>query len=442
MSTLEANPTNDGQTGDAPLLRSAIKDKEPSKKEKQAKKDSDRSSFDVRESIGLPLFNFFSGKRTILGKIVLAGLGIGYLLLLVFLYLSHTSLKPVNKEIQINDGDFKTLILDLSKTVKTVAEHEKLNKDEFVKTKTELNQRLDSLEKKVEVLIKSTGDHDNTLLELSDKIRKIRVENKFDPSESKAIIEFFTKEIREEVKKVVSKTLQENKLSNDTVSLVLSRLGRTNKINVAQKGAGALILDHSKAYDHTKQDIVSGIVKKFLKNPLLVESTIVLEGSDVELGECFPLKKEKTKEGTDKPSYITIKLAREEPISAVTISHIPAGLTPSITSAPRDFTATCISFTPDPTGKSKKKKEERVIVEGKFDAELLPHQTFEANKGVVDGKEDYLSCKAIRFDFLTNYGNEDFTCVYRLQVHSANNEKYAEDNVKILKGYQTEKNSE
>lgn len=74
-----------------------------------------------------------------------------------------------------------------------------------MKTKTELNQRLDSLEKKVEVLIKSTGDHDNTLLELSDKIRKIRVENKFDPSESKAIIEFFTKEIREEVKKVVSK---------------------------------------------------------------------------------------------------------------------------------------------------------------------------------------------------------------------------------------------
>ncbi|KAA6389073.1 MAG: hypothetical protein EZS28_015398 [Streblomastix strix] len=183
-------------------------------------------------------------------------------------------------------------------------------------------------------------------------------------------------------------TFEDDKLSVEISKAVLSRLGRINQINIAQKAAGAQMSSHSKGYDHTKKRIISS--------------------SDIILGECYPLKKEKTKEGKDKPYHETIKLPKEEPISDVTISHIPSGLTPI----------------------------ERLIAEGSFDPEVLPHQTFEAQKFDTEGELKHLTCKSVRFVFVNNYGNEDYTCIYRLQVHSCNNDKYSEDNVKILKRHQ------
>ncbi|KAA6359797.1 MAG: hypothetical protein EZS28_044677 [Streblomastix strix] len=86
------------------------------------------------------------------------------------------------------------------------------------------------------------------------------------------------------------------------------------------------------------------------------------------------------------------------------------------------------------SSESKKlKKDERLIADGSFDPEVLPHQTFEAQKFDIEGELKHLTCKSVRFEFVNNYGNEDYTCIYRLQVHSGNNDKYAEDNVKILK---------
>ncbi|KAA6397005.1 MAG: hypothetical protein EZS28_007472 [Streblomastix strix] len=84
----------------------------------------------------------------------------------------------------------------------------------------------------------------------------------------------------------------------------------------------------------------------------------------------------------------------------------------------------------------KLKKDERLIAEGSFDPEVLPHQTFEAQKFDIEGELKHLTCKSVRFEFVNNYGNKDYTCIYRLQVHSGNNNKYAEDNVKILKRHQ------
>ncbi|KAA6397831.1 MAG: hypothetical protein EZS28_006645 [Streblomastix strix] len=82
------------------------------------------------------------------------------------------------------------------------------------------------------------------------------------------------------------------------------------------------------------------------------------------------------------------------------------------------------------------KKEEPLIAEGSFDPELLPHQTFEAQKFDIEGELKHLTCKSVRFEFMNNYGYEDCTCIYRFQVHSGNDDKYTEDNVKILKRHQ------
>ncbi|KAA6385602.1 MAG: hypothetical protein EZS28_018871 [Streblomastix strix] len=139
------------------------------------------------------------------------------------------------------------------------------------------------------------------------------------------------------------KTLEDDKLSDEISKAVLSRLGRTIQINIAQKIAGAQISDHSKGYDHTKKSIISS--------------------SDIELGECYPQKKEKNKRRNRQ-----------------TISHIPSGLTPSFTSAPCDFTATCIYDIAVSSESKKLKKEEPLIAEGSFDPEFLPYQTFEVQK--------------------------------------------------------------
>ncbi|KAA6312197.1 MAG: hypothetical protein EZS28_055970, partial [Streblomastix strix] len=50
-----------------------------------------------------------------------------------------------------------------------------------------------------------------------------------------------------------------------------------NQMKIAQKTADAQISDHSKGYDHTKKSIISSIAKVFTVNPLLIDSSIVLE---------------------------------------------------------------------------------------------------------------------------------------------------------------------
>ncbi|KAA6357549.1 MAG: hypothetical protein EZS28_046924, partial [Streblomastix strix] len=228
---------------------------------------------------------------------------------------------------------------------------------------------LNTVEKKVDKLNTDSDQHVSKLKNLEERLKLIKSDKKISSKEQKEVIQSFTSELRDEVRSRISKTLEDDKLSDEISKAVLSRLGRTNQMKIAQKAAGAQMSDHSKGYDHTKKSIISSIAKVFTVNPLLIDSSIVLEGSDVELGECYPLKKQKTKEGTDKPCYITIKLPKEEPMSGVTNSHIPSGLTP----------------------KSKKlKKEERLIAEGSFDPELLPHQTFEAQKFDIEGELKHL----------------------------------------------------
>ncbi|KAA6383494.1 MAG: hypothetical protein EZS28_020979, partial [Streblomastix strix] len=239
---------------------------------------------------------------------------------------------------------------------------------------------LNTLEKKVDKRNTGSDQYVSKLKNPEEILKLIKSDKKISSKEQIELIQFFTGELRDEVRSTIRKTLEDDKLSDEISKAVLSRLGKTIQINIAQKTAGAQISDHSKGYDHTKKSIISSIAKVFTVNPLLIDPSIVLEGSNVEFGECYPQKKEKTKEGTDKTSYITIKLPKEEPISAVTISHIPSGLTPSFTSAPRDFTATCIYDVAVRSESKKLKKDERLIADGSFDPEMLQHQTFEAQK--------------------------------------------------------------
>ncbi|KAA6397832.1 MAG: hypothetical protein EZS28_006646 [Streblomastix strix] len=173
-----------------------------------------------------------------------------------------------------------------------------------IKTNAEIYRKLNTLEKKVDKLNTDSDQHVSKLKNPEEILKLIKSDKKISSTEQKELIQFFTGELRDEVRSTIRKTLEDDKLSDEISKAVLSRLGRTIQINIAQKTAGAQISDHSKGYDHTKKSIISSIAKVFTVNPLLIDPSIVLEGSDVELGECYPQKKEKTKEGTDKQSHI------------------------------------------------------------------------------------------------------------------------------------------
>ncbi|KAA6398744.1 MAG: hypothetical protein EZS28_005728 [Streblomastix strix] len=250
----------------------------------------------------------------------------------------------------------------------------------------------------------------NQLRVLDQQLKDLKKQNARDNNDyNRDQIEHLTNELKNLLKEIAEKTPDRQEPAQDQIQSVMSKLLPTGLDNIAFKDSGASILAHSIGFNHTQLD------------PM-----IVLEGSDIDLGECFPLMVEKVKKGKElkmKTQYITIEFAHDHQITAVTISHVPAYLTETFTSAPRDFSVTCINDVPKKPLQLKTKKEELVIVEDTFDPELLPHQTFEAV--TIEGKEEYRSCEAIRFDFFSNYGNEDFTCVYRLQVHSTNSDKNA-----------------
>ncbi|CAI7988775.1 SUN domain-containing protein 2 [Geodia barretti] len=103
--------------------------------------------------------------------------------------------------------------------------------------------------------------------------------------------------------------------------------------------------------------------------------------------------------------YALIRLKEAVVVTGVTVEHIPKDLTPSgsLTSAPREF-------------RILGKNETELVHEG----ETLGQFTY-----TIDGtpiqefpvRDEGKAYTHILFDFLSNHGNELYTCVYRVRVH-------------------------
>jgi SUN domain-containing protein 1/2 len=114
-------------------------------------------------------------------------------------------------------------------------------------------------------------------------------------------------------------------------------------------------------------------------------------------GDCWAMKGVK--------GYALIRLKEAVVVTGVTVEHIPKDLTPSgsLSSAPREFRI---------LGKNETEPVHEGETLGKFTYTIdgSPIQEF----SVRDEGKAYTH---ILFDFLSNHGNELYTCVYRVRVH-------------------------
>ncbi|CAM9641730.1 unnamed protein product [Discosporangium mesarthrocarpum] len=117
---------------------------------------------------------------------------------------------------------------------------------------------------------------------------------------------------------------------------------------------------------------------------------------DTGLNSCWAMKGPSGK--------ITISLARSINVQAVSIEHASRMVTMDNTSVPREFEVYGLKKESDQGG--------FFLGRGKYGVEGRPIQTFDLK---LVGRKFRL----VKFEFLSNWGNPDFTCIYRLRVHGS-----------------------
>ncbi|XP_048089745.1 SUN domain-containing protein 1-like [Alosa alosa] len=115
-------------------------------------------------------------------------------------------------------------------------------------------------------------------------------------------------------------------------------------------------------------------------------------------GKCWAFK------GSE--GFLTITLSLPVHITHVTLEHIPKSLSPTghIDSAPREFAVYGLSGFDE-------QEEGKFLGRFTYDSDGEPIQTFE----LLDSVKDVYGAAQLRV--LSNWGNPEYSCVYRFRVH-------------------------
>jgi len=125
----------------------------------------------------------------------------------------------------------------------------------------------------------------------------------------------------------------------------------------------------------------------------------------IEVGQCWPMA------GTN--GTVVVELGRDLQITSIGVQHIPRSLAPDPTTAPkklRFYGYTANQWDKAPTNK---------IPEG----ELLGSLDYQVRSSTQEDLAQYVHpmkdtrYKYVRLEVLNNYGNPNYTCLYRFHVH-------------------------
>jgi SUN domain-containing protein 1/2 len=189
----------------------------------------------------------------------------------------------------------------------------------------------------------------------------------------------------------------------------------TNKVDYALFSGGGRVVGHSALsplvaraegpLTHALKSIRGGV------HPRADEW--VLSGGANFAGECLALRGDK--------GFVDVRLREAVVVNAVTVEHVHADVAYDLSSAPKQFAVSGWNRTREPppvaVGSGRSNKEPRSHdFGGPLRYELGDNlrgatQTFsfdEKNAKAVDH---------VRFEVLSNYGNAEYTCLYRLRVH-------------------------
>lgn len=167
---------------------------------------------------------------------------------------------------------------------------------------------------------------------------------------------------------------------------------RLNKTDFALASFGAEITSSSPSYQwiNWKKKIPS--IKKWLWTPIKGPETIL--NPDITLGNCWAF------EGSQ--GFVTIRIANPIIPESFSIDHVPASISPDISSAPRKFKV--IGITVDDISQELGEYE---YVIGKGVVQNFPVQNNPDNKSFI----------LYRLEILSNHGNQEYTCIYRFRIH-------------------------
>ncbi|XP_017786879.1 PREDICTED: SUN domain-containing protein 2-like [Nicrophorus vespilloides] len=175
-----------------------------------------------------------------------------------------------------------------------------------------------------------------------------------------------------------------------TDALDLYDADKVGMIDFALKSAGASIVDTPDTKPHPTKLVFYawGIFEfKLYSKP----ESLLTPGTQP--GDCFSF--------SGSSGRVQIRLPRLVEIGAVTIDHVRANLVKDRTSAPKDFKI---------IGFSDSDKEPQLLGEFVYNIDGQPVQTFKVSS--LGKKFRY-----VELNVASNYGNQEYTCVYRIRIH-------------------------
>lgn len=280
----------------------------------------------------------------------------------------------------------------------------------------ELEAKLQATSSDVSTLKHNANRHEktvqHTLSETATMVAELKqsflelsktLEEQADGAASKTVIlSVFNEELDKVIKEKLNQGVPGSGLTRKEVeqliddTLAIYSADRIAKFDFALEDAGGSVVTNqcSKTYTPTLATVsLFGI-------PLWHVSTSpkAIIQPQVYPGDCWAYEGSK--------GHALIRLKDEIVITGVTLEHIPRALTPngSLTTAPHNFTV---------WGKNSCEDDEEGVWLGDFAYEENGPPIQEYTVEVLEPK----TFGFVLFQFLTNHGNEHYTCVYRVRVH-------------------------
>lgn len=349
------------------------------------------------------------------------------------LALSAQSEKQKSKNKNAETDLVSAELMSLRQELKTLVDaHYALEKaaDKDERRDEALADRASALEASLKALAKDVRDVKTdveTLFRVTDETSARRVENTKDGISSN-----FEKELvalreqvarhEDEVRRKIEGWRGKPLVSpNDVETEVKRRLAlatgadSTNKVDYALFSGGGRVVGHSALsplvaraegpLTHALKSIRGGV------HPRADEW--VLSGGANFAGECLALRGDK--------GFVDVRLREAVVVNAVTVEHVHADVAYDLSSAPKQFAVSGWNRTREPppvaVGTKRSNKEPR---SHDFGGPLRYELGGELRGATQTFSFDEKNAKAVdhvRFTVLSNYGNLEYTCLYRLRVH-------------------------
>lgn len=184
---------------------------------------------------------------------------------------------------------------------------------------------------------------------------------------------------------------------------------RTAMVDFAAKGAGGRVLAHTATHtpQYSSNQFMSWLTSCYV--PTKAPETLIEAG--MEAGSCWPM--------AGSHGFVFLQLIAPIKVSKITLQHLSHTIATNITTAPRGFrlhgvTAQAAAAWRDAGAKESDEPAGALLGEFAFDA-LGPRalQTFTVAKSAA-AEQVY---SHVKVEVLSNHGNQDFTCIYRVRIH-------------------------